>query len=173
MGGRFSNKLPNAQTLESCDVCRRRDLNLTLLQERAHSVAEKFWVKYLRWLELQGVCPEDTDNLSDNRLAADVTTGLAGMGLLRWEKDGESVRPVMTVTNLTREEFLAHCRWYFEFATYAVLDDRGWHEEGRMGWWGQSSAPPEQEQAWKRSFLDAFLAQEDPETLLVIVDCHI
>lgn len=59
------------------------------------------------------------------------------------------------------------------FSTYALLDSKGeWHEPGQMGWFGCSSATPEEE----RNFNDVFLSliqQEDEENYFVLVDCHI
>jgi hypothetical protein len=55
--------------------------------------------------------------------------------------------------------------------TFAVLDSDGWHERGRMGWWGMvSDKKPDPE--WR----DVFWAHVDaaPETeRFTVVDCHI
>lgn len=59
------------------------------------------------------------------------------------------------------------------FSTYALLDSEGtWHAPGQMGWFGCSSALPEEES----SFCDIFLSlieKEDEENYFVLADCHI
>ena len=60
-----------------------------------------------------------------------------------------------------------------EFSTFAVLKDGVWHEKGEMGWFGCSSATPEEESKWDKSYFDTFLKDLPPETLITVVDCHI
>jgi hypothetical protein len=80
-----------------------------------------------------------------------------------WEED----EPV------TLEDLKTKHRHRWEFGTWAVLDADGWHEKGEMGWWGFSSESVEEGQEWNKSFVDTFLKNEDPDTMIVIVDCHI
>jgi hypothetical protein len=84
-------------------------------------------------------------------------------GKWEWEED----EPV------TIEDLKTKHRHRWEFGTWAVLDAEGWKEKGEMGWWGFSSESVEEGQEWSKSFVDAFLKNEDPDTLIVIVDCHI
>lgn len=60
-------------------------------------------------------------------------------------------------------------RW----STFAMLDLNGeWHEKGKMGWWGMNNATSDSEKA----FIDClykYIESVDPNTYLVIVDCHI
>lgn len=60
-----------------------------------------------------------------------------------------------------------------QFSTFAVLTENGWKEAGEMGWFGCSSATPEQECEWKLSFFETFIKNEDPENYITVVDCHI
>lgn len=63
---------------------------------------------------------------------------------------------------------------YTKFSTYAVLTPDGeWYEPGQMGWWGISSATPEQEAEFERNYEEKFIKQADSEWKLTIVDCHI
>lgn len=56
---------------------------------------------------------------------------------------------------------------------YAYLDPDGtWHAPGEMGWFGVSS-DGEQERAAHYARMNALLDALDPETVLVLVDCHI
>lgn len=73
--------------------------------------------------------------------------------------------------NITREEYLADIQ---PLVTFAVITPDGeWHEKGNMGWFGMSSATPEDDATWNAGFFEQFLANADPGLLLVIVDCHI
>lgn len=75
--------------------------------------------------------------------------------------------------NLTLEDLQTKHRWLFEWGTWAVLDNEGWHEKGKMGWWGLSSATEQDDQMWKDGFYEKYLQNEDPETILAVVDCHV
>lgn len=59
------------------------------------------------------------------------------------------------------------------YSTYALLNSKGqWIEPGQMGWFGCSSATPEEE----ANFTDVFaehLKKENPEHYFVLVDCHV
>ena len=59
------------------------------------------------------------------------------------------------------------------FKTFAVLKDDEWFECGSMGWFGCSSASKDEEKDWNDKYWDRFIRDEDPETFLTIVDCHI
>ena len=59
------------------------------------------------------------------------------------------------------------------YSTYALLTSDGtWHEPGRMGWFGMSSAEPEEEKDFKETYKELIL-KENPENYFVLVDCHI
>ena len=63
---------------------------------------------------------------------------------------------------------------FTRFSTYAVLTPDGeWYEPGVMGWWGISSATPEQESEFEKNYEEKFLRTANPEWTLTIVDCHI
>jgi hypothetical protein len=91
------------------------------------------------------------------------------------EKSYRQVRsqPVYEYAEATEEELNTKYRWYFEFGTFAVLSDDGWKGKGEMGWWGASSDTLEARQKWYESYRRDFLDNEDPDTTLVVVDCHI
>jgi hypothetical protein len=60
-----------------------------------------------------------------------------------------------------------------DFSTYAILDSNGnWHESGRMGWFGCSSATPEEEIEFSNKYR-SLIEKEDLDNWLVVVDCHI
>lgn len=61
----------------------------------------------------------------------------------------------------------------YDFSTYALLDTNGvWHEPGQMGWFGMSSASPEELTNFDDEYMEIIKSQ-DEENWLVIVDCHI
>lgn len=66
-----------------------------------------------------------------------------------------------------------HLRIAGLFSTFAVVDEKGWYEEGRMGWFGASSATPEEEANWTEDYEKNFIAGLDPEDKITVVDCHI
>jgi len=64
--------------------------------------------------------------------------------------------------------------YFTKFYTYAVLTPDGeWHEPGKMGWWGCSSASPEEEIEFKKNYEEKFIKAANPNWELTIVDCHI
>ncbi|WP_405315998.1 hypothetical protein [Faecalibacillus faecis] len=59
------------------------------------------------------------------------------------------------------------------FSTYAILDSNGtWHEPGPMGWFGMSYASVKEEKKFIDKYMD-IINKENPDNLIVIVDCHI
>lgn len=71
----------------------------------------------------------------------------------------------------SKEEFIKE---RLSFSTYAVVTPDGkWHEAGEMGWFGISSATPEEAQHFSNSYYDTFIKTADPNHYLVLVDCHI
>ena len=69
-----------------------------------------------------------------------------------------------------KEEYL---RRLATWTTYAVLDEKGWHAPGEMGWFGCSDETPEAQRDWDENFRSRFIDTLDPEDTVVIVDCHI
>ena len=60
------------------------------------------------------------------------------------------------------------------FHTFAVVTSDGiWCEKGECGWFGLSSATPEEAENWENNFIKNFIDGEDAETTITIVDCHI
>ena len=70
----------------------------------------------------------------------------------------------------TKEEYVRRMGLW---STYAVLDDKGWHEPGAMGWWGCSDSTPESKKDWEDNFRSRFIDTLDPEDHVVVIDCHI
>lgn len=59
------------------------------------------------------------------------------------------------------------------FYTWALVDENGWYEQGKMGWWAMSDATDESIDQFNEKFQEYIKAEENQEKYLVIVDCHI
>lgn len=67
-----------------------------------------------------------------------------------------------------------YANYMSHFHTYAVITPDGrWYAEGEMGWFGYSSATPEEFKKWCKHYKELFLDNADPDWILTIVDCHI
>lgn len=63
---------------------------------------------------------------------------------------------------------------YFRWHTYAVVEKDGtWHAPGRMGWFAQGTETVDEGAEWRRNYMDRFLLNEDDDTVLVVMTCHI
>lgn len=70
----------------------------------------------------------------------------------------------------TKENYLRRMGFW---TTYAVLDDKGWHAAGKMGWFGVHSETADEYRNWSENFRARFIDTLDPEDVVTIVDCHI
>lgn len=59
------------------------------------------------------------------------------------------------------------------FYTWALVDETGWYEQGKMGWWAMNNATDESTEQFNKKFQEYIKAEENQEKYLVIVDCHI
>jgi cytochrome oxidase Cu insertion factor (SCO1/SenC/PrrC family) len=55
---------------------------------------------------------------------------------------------------------------------WAYLDAAGWHERGRMGWFGMGSDTPESNAKLADDF-ETWIRSDDHRDWVVVVDCHI
>lgn len=132
------------------DALAYRDLDLEAMDATIDGKIEKFWAKVER---VRG--PKDKQEPFDE---FDVRDTCWDLGLIDKDAEDKPLKP-FTLEDLKRDH-----RAHWEFGTWAVLDEKGeWHEKG---WFGM----PDDHQ---RSYHEKFLNGTDPDTLLVIVDCHI
>ena len=68
----------------------------------------------------------------------------------------------------TKEEYIKECR---HVATFAVLMNGEWYEQGKMGWWG-IVADKKAQDVWEEEFWK-LIEKLPPNTWLSIYDCHI
>ena len=59
------------------------------------------------------------------------------------------------------------------FTTWALLDEKGWHEKGEMGWFAMTNDTKDSELLFIEKFTETIQKPENQDKYLVIVDCHI
>lgn len=59
------------------------------------------------------------------------------------------------------------------FSCWALLDETGWHEKGKMGWWAMNDSTKDSEQLFLEKFTETINKPENQDKYLIIVDCHI
>ena len=59
------------------------------------------------------------------------------------------------------------------FTTWALLDEKGWHEKGEMGWFAMANDTEDSELLFIEKFTETIQKPENQDKYLVIVDCHI
>jgi len=59
------------------------------------------------------------------------------------------------------------------FTTWALLDETGWHEQGKMGWWACNDSTKDSELLFIEKFTETINKPENQDKYLIIVDCHI
>lgn len=106
-----------------------------------------------------------------HKLWRSLISGVCETGIEKWQCIGYPNAETLIETYGSEEEFV---RIQSSFSTFAVITKDGeWIEKGEMGWWGISSDTPEESYVWDRDYIKHFIDGTDPNTVLVIVDCHI
>lgn len=92
----------------------------------------------------------------------------------RTDPEGDWSLQKFHIKNLTFEEAMERYASYWKWRTWAVIDEEGrWHEKATMGWWGMHDGDPDDVMTWCNFFWHDFIEGTDPETWVVVVDCHI
>lgn len=60
-----------------------------------------------------------------------------------------------------------------KFYTWALVDEKDWYEQGKMGWWAMNDATEKTTQSFIAKFQEYVNAEDNQEKYIVIVDCHI
>lgn len=161
-----------------CDVAQIRDVEWGWYKKRAEEAFEKVWIE--SELVKKGERGEFTHEDGEKVWLPTALVRLIGLGYCHVEKlpedkiTGDKVNEVIWDKDLNKDQLREdYGNEYLAFGTYAVLDDEGWHEKGKMGWFGTDDSTPERRKNWNSSFREAFIENEDPETYLVIMDCHV
>lgn len=111
----------------------------------------------------------DVDSAAYDRALEEYRRWLAGESVEDFELS--SYRRDIVLDRYPDAEAYARCR--AGFWTHAVVTpDGGWHEAGKMGWFGISDYTGEGLRDWVDNYRERYL---DPygDHLIVIVDCHI
>jgi hypothetical protein len=167
-----------------CDVAYLKDVDFEAMLEEQRERIEEQWEKILEMAKEGGkrniieigflygvkikkkpkktVEPEPILNRLDI-LEADMK-GLSDM-VEKQEKEPEPIELAET-----KEEYIQR---NIGFSTAAVLNDQGWHEPCKTGWWGSTYDETEDEKTWEEKFKERFLSDFDENTVIAIVDCHI
>jgi len=170
------------------DVCKISDLDLDKVQEETVRRAKEFWSEYTQLLKNGN--SDNHDPFDGPRYTAldiglckvvkDPTEGKE-LGGFRWgdiysNKDNDDRRDWYDVYNrdISKEEFLKnYCQYFNPIKTYVALDDDGWCESGEMGWFGVDNSTPDSKMKYSNNFMQKFILNKDPDTTLVVCDCHI
>lgn len=59
------------------------------------------------------------------------------------------------------------------FSCWALLDETGWYEKGKMGWWAMNDSTRDSEKLFIEKFTETINKPENQDKYLIIVDCHI
>lgn len=69
---------------------------------------------------------------------------------------------------MTKDEYIAQAK---AISCFAILDEEGWKEEGKMGWFGISIDDDPNWDTFVQRYVDELLTK--PDKWVAIVDCHI
>ena len=102
-----------------------------------------------------------------------------GMAKHKWPRQlqaGIDRYDVYLGTTITEAEFLERFKHAAHpWSTWAYLDEEGWHEPGKMGWWAISHETPDDLLAHKRKYIERVMRgiETAPKSYVTAVDCHI
>lgn len=174
IGGRWSNMLPKSTEngVERVDIVERRDLDIDTLDADVDKSIAEWWSDYQQYIE-----EKDSEN-PNMGISWYMSKDLQSLGLIKCIKpreyiDGKWGDEEWDEQPVTLEQLQTEYRYFFKFSTWAVLDKDGWYTKGEMGWFGTSDATPDVLKEFDSNYMERFILNENPDTVLVIVDCHI
>lgn len=157
-------------------------LNLAALKDESFRRAGEFYDEYMAWLAepTHGWDTPRAHAMNYGLVTVDQTGTAApadGVVLVPWAKftkpDDSRSTWIDVCRAPSRSDFLeTYGICFHPLQTFAALDEEGWHEPGKMGWFAMSSDTPESKMEFCRGFLARFVEREE-DALLVCVDCHI
>lgn len=167
---------------DAADAVRVSDIDFDKVAEKTDQAAREFWAKW------QGFLAGEKFGAFDGPRERALSIGLLEVKRTELTEE-EKTRAIpwsatVPATDerhswhdvckiVTQEEFLRDYRAAFNpISTYAVLDETGWKEPGRMGWFGSSSDTPETYLQHKNDFM-TWVRETPADARLVVVDCHI
>jgi hypothetical protein len=175
---RRGESVPAIPTTRS-DVARVCDLDIEKIKADAEVELCEMWEKYLIVRDCVSV-PETKLSEGERKLLQPFgfLSTLFDMGIATREElgaDENGKRQWGDIEIRDIPDFAAFRRDYggaAGFSTWAVLDENGWHEKGKMLMFGAHDGEPEQLNDFENGYMQQHILNEDPETTLVVVDCH-
>jgi len=145
------------------DAIQAKDVDFAAMDALVNEQVEEFYSE----VETYRVASKE----EREKLWFDLCWTLGDLGLIVQDTEKKATGEIKDFTlNDLKNTYRSH----WEFHTYAVVDETGqWIGQGEMGWWGCSSETTEEGMNWDASFKQQHLTNVDPNTYLVIVDCHI
>jgi len=177
IGGRMGGILPiKGGDGRSSDIAKIEKIDFDKMSEETNERIQEWWERYQR--VKSGLEEDDPIGINYDlykmgiRVIVNEAEVDAAQKALPGERD-KWPRYQWREDVLDFETLSTRYRPYFEFATYAVVEKDGtWHSKGSVGMFAISSETPEEESAWNTGFFERFLGNEDPDTTIVILDCH-
>lgn len=176
--GVFNNRPKN----DHGDVVHIGDIDFDKIAQEQKNRADKFFEEYEQLLsgkQFDAFCGPRSLAMDIGLIKLVKETVQAGPGevALPWANtvqpgdDRSSWTDLATV--ITKSELIE--KYYDSFnplTTFAYLDDTGWHQPGKMGWFGCDHAESDSKVDFRKSFYDNVFKDADPEDVFVLVDCH-
>lgn len=92
----------------------------------------------------------------------------------RIDKEGEWDLQKFNIKEISLEDAVKTYGSYWKWRTFAAIDETGeWYEKASMGWWGMHDGDADSAISWCDAFWNKFIEGTDPDTWMVVVDCHI
>lgn len=143
-----SNKKKAPEGYKWCDGARIKDLDFEKKNEyqKSYNKAIRFWETYIEGQEPQ--TEEEKENI-------------------KWEmyKKEYYIERYETKEN--------YAKIASTFSCWALLDEEGWHEKGKMGWFACNDSTKDSELLFIKKFTETLNKPENQNKYLIIVDCHI
>ncbi len=183
-GWKDENPYEEVDGREKADFAQIQEVDWKFLHHQAYANAAKAFKEYQEWVDSGFPYSWDAHHRAYN-LDCVTLLNLEELDAYRekrrqceTDEERESLgdepeRKFKYKTFKNEEEFLAKCVANWAFSAYSVLDADGWHAPGEMGWFGCSSEETDDRLNWDENFMERFIENEDPETVIVMVDCHI
>lgn len=185
---------PDERDLNHADICKVCEIDTDAVAAETALAAEDFWARWCNYRDAKPLL--DNAGRVDHWARHNVRSRGFELGLIKVLTDPAEAVPAGwlvsrdewgnlpkddnrrvfrdLLSTMSKEEFMqTKTSTFSPIRTYAVLDADGWHAPGDMGWWGVSSETVEEGEKFATSFFDTYIRNEDPNTTLVNVDCHI
>ena len=99
-----------------------------------------------------------------------VSSGLPVLKVINFKTKGFQIEDINYLPFSSKENY---AKMQSTFSCWALLDETGWHEKGKMGWWAMNDSTKDSEQLFLEKFTETINKPENQDKYLIIVDCHI